>query len=69
MLNNRPCNVKTAAELDTEIRDIFVLDQVGRGDEIGGTLYVNYSDEIVRQAHLIPVLESRGVHIEWRKSG
>lgn len=69
MLDYRPCNVKTADELDAEIRDIFALDLVGRGDEISGTLFVNYSDESVKQASLIPVLQRRGVEIQWRKVG
>jgi len=69
LLDYRPCNVKTADELDAEIRDIFALDLVGRGDEISGTLFVNYSDESVKQASLIPVLQRRGVEIQWRKVG
>ena len=65
MLDNRPCDVGTSAELDAEIRDIFALDMVGRGDEICGTLHVVYSDESVKRATLVPELESRGVAIEW----
>ena len=67
MLDHRPCEVKSAAELDAQIRDIFALDLVGRGDEIGGTLYVSYSDESVRRASLLSTLERRGVTIVWRK--
>jgi hypothetical protein len=67
VLDSRRCDVKTAAELDAEIRDIFALDAVGRGDEISGTFYVNYSDESVKQAGLIPALERRDVRIVWRK--
>ena len=67
MLDKRPCKVKTAAELDREIRDILHLDAVQRGDEISGTLYVDYSDESVKAATLIPALEHRGVIIVWRK--
>jgi hypothetical protein len=68
MLDYRPCNVATAAQLDAEIRDIFALDMVQRGDQICGTLNVHYSDESVKQASLIPRLEARGVHIEWHKN-
>lgn len=68
MLDSRPCHVKTAAELDAEIRDIFALDTGGRGDEIGGTLYVHYPHESVKEAELVPLLEKRGVHIVWRKN-
>jgi hypothetical protein len=68
LLDHRRCEVKTADELDAEIRDIFALDQVGRGDEISGTLYINYSDESAKLAHLLPTLERRGVAIVWRKS-
>ena len=68
MLDKRPCEVKTASELDTEIRDMLHLDAVQRGDEISGTLYVDYSDESVKAATLIPALEHRGVIIVWRKT-
>ena len=68
MLDRRPCKVKTASELDTEIRDILHLDAVQRGDEVSGTLYVDYSDESVKAASLLPALEHRGVIIVWRKS-
>lgn len=62
-------NVKTAAELDNEIRsNIAALDNLGRGDEIYGTLYVDYSGESVKRASLIPWLERRGVSVVWRKS-
>ena len=67
MLDNRPCNVRTAAELDKEIRDIFALDHMQRGHEISGTLNANYSDESVKAASLIPALEKRGVVIHWHK--
>jgi hypothetical protein len=43
------------------------LDAVQRGDEISGTLYVDYADESVKAATLIPALEHRGVIIVWRK--
>lgn len=67
MLDYRLCRVNTAAELDAEIRDIFALDMVGKSDEISGTLHVDYTDESVKQAALVPTLQSRGVFIEWRK--
>jgi hypothetical protein len=69
LLDYRPCNVATAEDLDRELRDIYALINVGREDEIRGTLYVDYSDESVKQASLIPWLESRGVTIVWRKNG
>lgn len=67
LLDNRLCDVSSAAELDAEIRAIFALDSVQRGDEICGTLYVDYSDESVKQASLLPSLQSRGIEIVWRK--
>jgi len=67
LLDKRPCNVNTAAELDAEIRDILALDQIQRGDEISGTLNVDYSDESVKSASLVSVLENRGVTVRWRK--
>lgn len=69
MLDSRPCNVRTAVELDAEIRDILALALVGRGDQISGTLHVYYSDESVKQASLLPALTRRGVAIEWHKQG
>jgi len=67
MLDNRLCNVRTAADLDKEIRDIFSLDLMQRGHEISGSLNVNYSDESVKRASLIPTLENRGIVIHWHK--
>ena len=67
MLDYRHCDVQTAAQLDAEIRDIFALTMVQRGDEISGTLNVYYSDESVKKASLIPHLRARGVDIAWHK--
>jgi hypothetical protein len=67
VLNNRKCKVKTAAELDAEVRDILALEMVGRGDEISGTLYVDYEDEAVKNSSLITQLTIRGVDVVWRK--
>lgn len=68
MLDKRYCLVHSAAELDAQIRDIFALDMVGRGDEISGTLHVNYTDEAAKQASLLPALQARGVSINWNKA-
>ena len=67
MLDNRKCEVKTAEELDTEIRDIFALDLMGEGHQICGTLYIHYSDDAVKKASLVRQLEERGVAIVWQK--
>jgi len=67
LLDNVECDVNTAEELNAKIRDIFALDLQERGDEISGTLNVNYADESVKQASLIPLLTKRGVLINWRK--
>ena len=67
LLDFRPCNVNTADELDCEIKDIFALDNLGRGEMIGGTLHVYYSDESVMRATLLSALKGRGVHVEWHK--
>jgi hypothetical protein len=67
MLDSRPCNVSSAEELDAQIRDIFALDMVGRGDEISGTLHVYYTDDSVRNAAQVPTLENRGVFVEWHR--
>jgi hypothetical protein len=66
MPDHRSCAVNSAAELDAVIRAI-VAAQLLRGAEITGTLYVDYSDESVKQATLIPSLQQRGVEIVWRK--
>jgi hypothetical protein len=68
VLDERPCKVKNASELDKEIRDILHLDAIQRGGEISGTLYIDYADESVKAATLIPALEHRGVIIVWRKT-
>jgi len=67
MLDSRKCEVGTVAELDAEIRDIFALDLVQRGDQICGTLHVTYTDESVKQSHLVSQLEQRGIAIAWHK--
>ncbi len=68
MLDNRHCVVKTAEELDDQIRDIFKLDEEQKSDQITGTLHVDYSHDSVKDASLIRLLETRGVKIEWRKT-
>jgi hypothetical protein len=67
LLDKRFCEVHTADELDAEIREIFALDLVGRGDEIPTTLYVDYTDESVKQAPLLSSLQARGVRVVWQK--
>ena len=67
MLDSRPCKVSSPEQLDTDIQDMFWLDNVERGDEISGTLNVYYSDESEKLARLIPTLEDRGVVIAWHK--
>lgn len=67
MLDNRLCHVRTAADLDNEIRNILWLDQIQRGREISGTLNVHYADESVKSATLIPQLKMYGVTINWLK--
>jgi len=67
MLDNRKCEVETAAPLDNEIKDILALDHVGRGDEICGTLHVHYSDESIKKATQLRLLEERGVSVQWHK--
>jgi hypothetical protein len=58
----------TAGELDGKLRgEILALDNLGRGDEIRGTVHVTYSDESVKQAILIPLLQGRGVVFDWKR--
>ena len=68
MLDGRLYDVKTADELDAQIRDILALYFLEPGDQIGGLLYVDYTDESVKQARLVAMLEDHGVRIVWRKS-
>jgi hypothetical protein len=68
MLDLRKCEVRTADELNAEIRDIFSLDDVGRGDEICGTLNIYYSDDSVKDASELSRLEDRGVSVVWHKT-
>jgi hypothetical protein len=67
MLDTRPCNVASAEQLDSEIKEIFSLDMDHRSGEIKGTLHVHYTDDSVKQAMLIRSLECRGVRIKWHK--
>jgi hypothetical protein len=67
LIDTRFCEVKTAAELDEVIRDIFALPLLGRGDEMPKTLNVSYSDESVKQASTILSLQSSGIRIVWQK--
>jgi hypothetical protein len=68
MLDGTLYEVRTAEELDAQIRDILALYFLEPGDQIGGLLYVDYTDESVKQAGLVAMLEDRGVRIVWRKS-
>jgi hypothetical protein len=60
--------VTSAAELDQKIRgEILALDNLGRGDEMHGTVHVTYSDDGVKLAGLLPLLEARGIAFTWHK--
>jgi hypothetical protein len=60
--------VTTANDLDLKIRErITALDNLSRDDEVHGTVHIEYSDETVKKASLIPWLQNRGVAIEWQK--
>jgi hypothetical protein len=62
-------DVKNAAELDVKLRsEIFALDNLGRGNEIYGTVSVVYSENDARMSSLVAQLESRGVVFVWHKS-
>jgi hypothetical protein len=60
-------DVNNAGELDGKLREILFLENVGRGDEIYGTVHVSYSDEDTKRASLIAVLQGRGVSFLWNK--
>jgi hypothetical protein len=63
-------SVSTAGELDQKLRgEVLALDNLGRGDEIYGTVIVSYVDEGVKGASLVPELESRGVKFQWDQQG
>ena len=54
-------------ELDSKLRgEILALDNVGRGDEIHGSIEVIYSDDRVKGCSLIGLLEERGVAFSWK---
>lgn len=65
MLDAVPCNVATAQELDSKIREILALDMVQRGDEISGTLNVYYTDESVRGRACNAPSQPRAVSCSW----
>ena len=53
-------------DLDRRLRsEVLALDNLGRGDEIHGTIVVSFSDERVTSASLVPLLEARGVTFHW----
>jgi hypothetical protein len=54
-------------ELDSELRKILALDNVGRGDEIHGAIKVIYSQDDAKRASLIDSLEARGVAFSWQR--
>jgi hypothetical protein len=61
-------DVESAADLDMKLRnEIFALDNLGRGDEIYGTVSVVYSDDNAKTSSLVAQLESRGVAFIWSK--
>ena len=60
--------VEDVTDLDIKLRnEIFALDNLGRGDEIYGTVSVVYSDENAKSSNLVAQLESRGVTFNWSK--
>jgi len=62
--------VKGAEDLEIKLRnEIFALDNLGRGDEIYGTVSVVYSDDNAKTSSLVAQLESRGVAFIWSKKG
>jgi autonomous glycyl radical cofactor GrcA len=61
------CEVDTAQQLDAEIRGIAALENIGKGNELYGTLTVKYSEESVKTASLVPWLENRGIAVVWHK--
>lgn len=62
-------DVATAADLESRLRnEIFALDNLGRGDEINGTVTVDCPDQSARTSILVAQLESRGVVFLWRNS-
>lgn len=61
-------DVSSKEELDLKIRtEILALENIQRGDEIFGSVYVTSPDESVMKASLVPLLEARGVSVEWAK--
>jgi hypothetical protein len=57
----------TAAELDEEIRNIFAMELLRLGNEECKTLYVDYQNEDVKKASLIPQITAYGINVVWRK--
>ena len=54
-------------ELDSKLRgEILALDNIGRGDEIHGSIGVIYSGDRVKGCSLIGPLEARGVAFSWK---
>ncbi len=59
---------RTAAELDQQLRvNVLALDNLGRSDEVYGTIEVTYSEDTVKTASLVSKLEQRGMVFRWKK--
>jgi len=59
-------DVSSKDELDLKIRtEILALENLGRGDEIYGTVHVTSHEESVMEASLVLYLKARGVSVEW----
>lgn len=65
--DKRYFKARTAADLDEEIRNIFALELLRRGNEECRTLYVDYQNEDVKKASLIPQITAYGINVVWRK--
>jgi hypothetical protein len=61
-------DVENAADLNIKLRnEIFALDNLGRSDEIHGTVSVVCSDDDAKTSSLVAQLEARGVVFIWSK--
>jgi len=54
-------------QLDSELRNILAMDNLGRGEEIYGSVAITYSNDDAKRASLIGVLEGRGVVFSWTR--
>lgn len=67
LTKSRSFKVRTAEELDSEVRDLLALGLVGRGHEVPEIVYMDYTDEAIKEASALSQLTAHGIRVVWHK--